>query len=590
MEDNKNFVKEITNIDENFAQWYTDIVLKAELADYTDTKGCIAIRPYGYAIWENIQNYADRKFKETGVKNTYFPVLIPESLLQKEKDHVEGFAPEVAWVTEAGGEKLDEKLCVRPTSETIFTTMYSKWLKSWRDLPFVYNQWCSVLRWEKETRPFLRSREFLWQEGHTIHETAKEAQERTLQMLNIYADIAENLLAIPVIKGIKTESEKFAGADETYTIEAMTYDGKALQSGTSHYFGQNFTKPFNVVFQNREGKQEYAYQTSWGISTRLIGALIMAHGDNRGLKLPPRVAPIQVVLVPVAMHKEGVKEKAQEIFEELKNKYRIELDDREKVSPGYKFNDWEMRGVPLRIEMGPRDIENGICILVRRDTNEKIEVKLDELSSKIGEILELIQQNMFDTCKKRMEAKTTIAHNLEEFQANMNKEQGFIKAMWCGNEECEAKIKELTAAKSRCMPFEQEQVKEIEEGNNGIKIANDVISVIAGVAVSEVPGVASMAGGFAGGITEVLSGKKNLSKGIKVDADEKEVRIDVNIIVEYGSRIPDVAYEIQTRVKKSVENMTGLKVSEVNVHVQGVKTEKEVEEKEENEEVIEEQQ
>ena len=302
--------------------------------------------------------------------------------------------------------------------------------------------------------------EFLWQEGHTIHETAKEAQERTLQMLNIYADIAENLLAIPVIKGIKTESEKFAGADETYTIEAMTYDGKALQSGTSHYFGQNFTKPFNVVFQNREGKQEYAYQTSWGISTRLIGALIMAHGDNRGLKLPPRVAPIQVVLVPVAMHKEGVKEKAQEIFEELKNKYRIELDDREKVSPGYKFNDWEMRGVPLRIEMGPRDIENGICILVRRDTNEKIEVKLDELSSKIGEILELIQQNMFDTCKKRMEAKTTIAHNLEEFQANMNKEQGFIKAMWCGNEECENKIKDLTGAHSRCIPFEEEKISD----------------------------------------------------------------------------------------------------------------------------------
>lgn len=458
MEDNKNFVKEITNIDEDFAQWYTDIVLKAELADYTDTKGCIAIRPYGYAIWENIQNYADRKFKETGVKNTYFPVLIPESLLQKEKDHVEGFAPEVAWVTEAGGQKLDERLCIRPTSETIITTMYSKWLKSWRDLPFVYNQWCSVLRWEKETRPFLRSREFLWQEGHTIHETAKEAQERTLQMLDIYADVVENLLAIPVIKGIKTETEKFAGADETYTIEAMTYDGKALQSGTSHYFGQNFTKPFNVTFQNRDGKQEYAYQTSWGISTRLIGALIMAHGDNRGLKLPPRVAPIQVVLVPVAMHKEGVKEKSQEIYKQLKNKYRIELDDREKVSPGYKFNDWEMRGVPLRIEMGPRDIENGVCVLVRRDTNEKIEVKLTELDAKVGEILELIQQNMYDVCKKRMEAKTTIAHNLNEFQANINKEQGFIKAMWCGSAECEAKIKELTAAKSRCMPFEQEHI------------------------------------------------------------------------------------------------------------------------------------
>lgn len=448
----------ITSRDVDFAKWYTDIVMAAKLSSYSNTKGCMVIEPNGYAIWENMQKVLDSMFKETGHKNVYMPLLIPENLLKKEGELVKGFAPEVAWVTEGGNKKLDERLCIRPTSETVFSDYYASTVKSYRDLPKLYNQWCSVLRWEKETRPFLRSREFLWQEGHTIHETAKEAQERTLQMLNIYADIAENLLAIPVIKGIKTESEKFAGADETYTIEAMTYDGKALQSGTSHYFGQNFTKPFNVVFQNREGKQEYAYQTSWGISTRLIGALIMAHGDNRGLKLPPRVAPIQVVLVPVAMHKEGVKEKAQEIFEELKNKYRIELDDREKVSPGYKFNDWEMRGVPLRIEMGPRDIENGICILVRRDTNEKIEVKLDELSSKIGEILELIQQNMFDTCKKRMESKTTIAHNLEEFQANMNKEQGFIKAMWCGNEECEAKIKELTAAKSRCMPFEQEHI------------------------------------------------------------------------------------------------------------------------------------
>ena len=326
---NNDFVKEITNIDEDFAQWYTDIVLKADLADYTDTKGCIAIKPYGYAIWENIQKYTDEKFKDTGVENTYFPVLIPESLLQKEKDHVEGFAPEVAWVTEAGGEKLDEKLCIRPTSETIISTMYSKWLSSWRDLPYLYNQGCNVLRWEKETRPFLRSREFLWQEGHTIHETAEEAKERTLQMLNIYADVVENLLAIPVIKGIKTEKEKFAGAEATYTIETMMYDGKALQSATSHYFGQNFTKPFNVKFQNREGKEEYAYQTSWGSSTRMIGALIMAHGDNRGLKLPPKVAPTQVVVVPVAMHKDGVKEKAKELYENLKENFRAKLDVRE---------------------------------------------------------------------------------------------------------------------------------------------------------------------------------------------------------------------------------------------------------------------
>ena len=397
-------------------------------------------------------------FKDSGVKNAYFPVLIPESLLQKEKDHVEGFAPEVAWVTEAGGEKLDERLCVRPTSETIFTTMYSKWLKSWRDLPFVYNQWCSVLRWEKETRPFLRSREFLWQEGHTIHETEKEAKERTLTMLEIYADVLENFLAIPVIKGIKTETERFAGAVETYTVEAMTYDGKALQAGTSHYFGQNFTKPFDVKFQNREGNQEYAYQTSWGISTRLIGAIIMAHGDNRGLKLPPKVAPIQAVIVPIAMHKDGVKEKAEELYNSLKDKFRMEIDLRDQVSPGFKFNDWEMKGVPLRIELGPRDIENEVCVLVRRDNSEKITVNLNEVEEKIEKVLKDIHKNMFEACKKRMEAKTTVAHNLEEFQANMNKEQGFIKAMWCGSSECEAKIKELTAAKSRCMPFEQEKV------------------------------------------------------------------------------------------------------------------------------------
>lgn len=452
------FVKEITNIDDDFAQWYTDIVRKSELADYTETKGFIVMRPYGYAIWENIQEYANKLFKESGVKNTYFPLLIPESLLQREKDHVEGFAPEVAWVTEAGGEKLEEKLCIRPTSETIITTMYSKWLNSWRELPFVYNQWCSVLRWEKETRPFLRSREFLWQEGHTIHETEKEAKERTLKMLEIYIDIVENFLAIPTIKGRKTETEKFAGADETYTIEVMTYDGKALQSGTSHYFGQNFTKEFDVKFQNREGKQEYAYQTSWGISTRLIGAIIMTHGDNRGLKLPPKVAPIQVVILPVAMHKEGVKEKTEELYNSLKNKFRIEIDKREDVSIGYKFNDWEMKGVPLRIEMGPRDIEKEQCILVRRDTSEKITVNVREVEAKIKELLKDIHISMFEACKKRMEEKTTIVYNLEKFKENMEKEQGFIKAMWCGSKECEAKIKEETFAKSRCIPFEQEHI------------------------------------------------------------------------------------------------------------------------------------
>ena len=452
------FVKEITNIDEDFAQWYTDIVLKAELADYSDTKGCIVIRPYGYEIWENIRDYADKKFKETGVKNTYFPVLIPESLLEKEKEHVEGFAPEVAWVTNAGGEDLDERFCIRPTSETIISTMYSKWLSSWRDLPYLYNQWCNVLRWEKETRPFLRSREFLWQEGHTIHETAEEAKARTMQMLEIYADVIENLLAIPVIKGRKTESEKFAGAEETYTVETLTHNGRALQSGTSHYFGQNFTKPFDIKFQNRNGEQEYAYQTSWGISTRLIGGLIMAHGDNRGLKLPPKVAPIQAVIVPIAMHKEGVKEKAEKLFDELKKKVRVHLDDRDQYSTGYKFNDWEMRGVPIRIELGPKDIENGKCVMVRRDTGEKIDVQLSEVDSRIEELLEEIQKNMFNMCLERMKEKTSVAHNMDEFKNNLETDQGLIKAMWCGNTECEDKIHDETGAKSRCLPFNQEKL------------------------------------------------------------------------------------------------------------------------------------
>ncbi len=455
------FVKEITNIEEDFAQWYTDVVRKAELADYTDTKGCIAIRPYGYAIWENIQNYADKKFKEVGVTNLYMPVLIPESMLQKEKDHVEGFAPEVAWVTMGGGEELDERLCIRPTSETMMSTMYSKWVKSWRDLPILGNQWCNVLRWEKETRPFLRSREFLWQEGHTVHETAKEAEERTLMMLDIYADVAENLLAIPVLKGRKTPKEQFAGAEATYTIECMMHDGRALQSGTSHYFGQNFTKPFEIKFQNREGKEEYAYQTSWGISTRLIGALIMAHGDNRGLKLPPKVAPIQVVIVPIASHKEGVLEKANEIYTDLKNEFRVKLDDRDNYSTGFKFNDWEMRGVPVRLEMGPRDIENGVAILVRRDTGEKETVEISKLKTRLTELLEQIQKDMFDACAKRRDEKTTVAYTLEEIAKNLNENQGYVKTMWCGDVACEDKVKEVTGAHSRCIPFEQEHLADV---------------------------------------------------------------------------------------------------------------------------------
>ncbi|MCI8393349.1 MAG: proline--tRNA ligase [Clostridia bacterium] len=460
MADKQEFVKDIANIDEEFANWYTDIVIKAELADYTETKGCIAIKPYGFAIWENIKDYADKLFKESGVQNVYLPMLIPESLLQKEKDHVEGFAPEVAFVTEAGGKKLDEKLCIRPTSETMFSTLYSKWLKSWRDLPMVYNQWCSVLRWEKETRPFLRSREFLWQEGHTIHETEKEAVERTMQMLEIYEKVVEELLAIPVLKGKKTESEKFSGAEDTYTIETLTRDGRALQSGTSHYFGQNFTKPFEVKFQNREGKEEYAYQTSWGISTRLMGALIMAHGDERGLKLPPRVAPIQVKIIPIAMHKAGVLEKAEELKEVLKKEFRVEVDSREQVTPGFKFNECELKGIPLRIEIGPRDIENGKCIIVRRDTLEKKEIELVNLESEVRKCLEDIQKNMYDMCKKRLEEKTQVAYTLEEFEKKINDNQGYIKAMWCGNNECEEKIKELTGAHSRCIPFEEEHLSD----------------------------------------------------------------------------------------------------------------------------------
>ena len=460
MKENKEFVKEVTDIEEDFAKWYTDIVLKADLADYTDTKGCIAIKPYGYAIWENIQKYLDEKIKEVGVKNVYFPVLIPESLLQKEKDHVEGFAPEVAWVTQGGQEELEEKLCIRPTSETIFSNLYAKWLKSWRDLPLKYNQWCNVLRWEKETRPFLRSREFLWQEGHTIHETEKEAKEFTIKILNIYQDLIENLLAIPVLKGEKTEKEKFAGADNTFTVETLMHDGRALQSGTSHYFGQNFTKAFDIKFQNREGKEEYPYQTSWGVTTRLIGAVIMAHGDNRGLKLPPKVAPIQVVIVPIAMHKEGVEDKAKEIYEVLNKNFRTELDLRDNYSTGYKFNDWELRGVPVRIELGPRDIENGVCVVVRRDTLEKTTVKLDELQEKVEELLDDIQKNMYNECVKRVEERTTVAKNMDEFEKNINENQGYVKAMWCGKEECENKIKEITGAHSRCIPFEQEKISD----------------------------------------------------------------------------------------------------------------------------------
>ena len=455
---NDDFVKEITNIEEDFAQWFTDIVIKAELADYTEVKGFIAYRPYGYAMWENIQKYADSEFKKRGVQNIALPMLMPEHYLTTEKEHVEGFAPEVAWVTHGGGKELEERLYIRPTSEPMFCRMYSKWLKSWRDLPMKYNQWCNVLRWEKETRPILRSREFYWQEGHTIHSTEQEAREMTMQMLDVYADLIENLLAIPVTKGKKTNLEKFAGAVDTYTVETLMHDGRAIQAGTSHYLGQNFTKPFGVKFQNKEGKEEFAYHTSWGISTRLIGAMIMAHGDNRGLKVPPKLAPIQAVIVPIQMQKEGVLDKAKELYNALNDKFRMKLDDRDQYSPGYKFNDWEMRGVPVRIEMGPRDIENNKCVVVRRDTLEKIDVSLDNLAEELGKLMEDIQKNMYNMCLENVKDKTTVAHNMEEFEKNLNENQGYIKAMWCGEDSCEEHIHDVTGAKSRCIPFTEEQI------------------------------------------------------------------------------------------------------------------------------------
>ena len=458
MSNNNEYVKEITNIEEDFAQWFTDIVIKAELADYTEVKGFIAYRPYGYAMWENIQKYADNEFKKRGVENIALPMFLPEHYLTTEKEHVEGFAPEVAWVTYGGGKELEEKLYARPTSEPMFCRMYAKWVKSWRDLPMKYNQWCNVIRWEKETRPILRSREFYWQEGHTMHATEQEARDMTIEMLNVYADLIEDLLAIPVVKGKKTNLEKFAGAVDTYTVETLMHDGRAIQAGTSHYLGQNFTKPFGVKFQNKDGKEEFAYHTSWGISVRLIGAMIMAHGDNRGLKVPPKLAPIQAVIVPIQMQKEGVLDKAKELYNTLNSKFRVKLDDRDQYSPGYKFNDWEMRGVPVRIEMGPRDIENNKCVVVRRDTLEKIDVSLDELSEKLEVLMEDIQKNMYNMCKENVKLKTTEAHNMEEFEKNINENQGYIKAMWCGDDKCEEHIHEVTGAKSRCIPFEEEKI------------------------------------------------------------------------------------------------------------------------------------
>lgn len=454
----KKLVEDITPMSEDFAQWYTDVVKKAELMRYSTVKGCMMILPNGYAIWENVQKNLDRMFKETGVENVYMPLFIPESLLNKEKDHVEGFAPECAWVTQGGSEELEEKLVVRPTSETLFCDLYSNIVQSYRDLPKLYNQWCSVVRWEKTTRPFLRSSEFLWQEGHTVHATAEEAQERTIQMLNVYADFCEQYLAIPMIKGRKTDKEKFAGAEATYTIEALMHDGKALQSGTSHNFGDGFARAFDMTFTDKDNTLKYVHQTSWGLSTRVIGALIMVHGDDSGLVLPPKIAPTQVMVIPIAAHKEGVMDKAKEIYQSLlAADIRAKLDDTDK-SPGWKFSEQEIKGIPLRIEIGPKDIEAGHVVVVRRDTREKIEVGLSEVAEKLPAIFDQMQQDMLERARAHRDSHTYEAKTYEEFKDLIENKPGFVKAMWCGEEACELKIKEDTTATSRCMPFEQEKI------------------------------------------------------------------------------------------------------------------------------------
>ena len=459
MSKEKKLVEEITSMDEDFARWYTDIVKKADLIEYTSIKGCCVFRPYAYALWENIQHVLDSKFKELGHENVYMPMFIPESLLQKEKDHVEGFAPEVAWVTHGGNEKLAERMCVRPTSETLFCEHYKNIIQSHRDLPKLYNQWCSVVRWEKTTRPFLRSMEFLWQEGHTAHATAEEAQEETIRMLNVYADFCEQYLAIPVVKGRKTDKEKFAGAVATYTIESLMHDGKALQSGTSHNFGDGFAKAFGIQYSDKDNKLQHVFQTSWGVTTRLIGALIMVHGDNSGLVLPPRIAPKQVMVVPIAMHKEGVKEKANELCNTLKKTLRADIDLSDKT-PGWKFAEYEMKGIPVRLEIGPKDIENNCCVLVRRDTGEKINASLDNIGETVAALLEDIQNNLYNKALRHRDAHTYTATDYESFKEIVETKPGFVKSMWCGDEECENKIKEDTGATARCMPFEQETLGE----------------------------------------------------------------------------------------------------------------------------------
>jgi len=454
-------VEQITDMEQDFAQWFTDVCTKAELVDYSGVKGLFILRPYGYAIWERIQGYLDGRFKELGHENVSMPMLIPESLLQKEKDHVEGFAPECAWVTMGGSEELPERLCIRPTSETLFCDHWSHVVHSWRDLPMKYNQWCSVMRWEKTTRPFLRGREFLWQEGHTLHATPEEAVQETEQMLEVYADCCEKLLAMPVIRGNKTDKEKFAGAVNTYTIECMMHDHKALQSGTSHYFGDGFARAFNIAFSDKNNQLCYPHQTSWGMSTRIIGGIIMTHGDNNGLVLPPHVAPIQVIVLPIAAHKPGVTEKARELVDRLAAAGLRVKGDFSDNSPGWKFANWEMKGVPLRIEIGPKDMEQNQCVAVRRDNREKTFLSLDELETRIPALLEDVQKGLYDKAKKNLDDHTYAAFSLEEAKALQEEKGGFIKTMWCGDLACEMAMKDKAGMSSRCIPFEQEQLSDV---------------------------------------------------------------------------------------------------------------------------------
>ena len=454
-------VEQITDMEVDFAQWYTDVCKKAELIAYSGVKGVFIYRPYGYAIWENIQAVLDRMFKESGHENVYMPLLIPESLLQKEKDHVEGFAPECAWVTLGGSEELEEKLCIRPTSETLFCDHFKDIVHSWRELPVKYNQWCSVLRWEKTSRPFLRHREFLWQEGHTLHATREEAIQETEAQLECYAEFCENYLAMPVVRGVKTDKEKFSGAERTYAIECMMHDRKALQAGTSHYFGSGFAEAFDIHFTDKNNQQATPYETSWGLSTRLIGGIIMTHGDNSGLVLPPKIAPIQVVLIPVAQHKPGVLEKVEEVAARLKKAgFRVKVDDSEQ-SPGWKFAEYEMKGVPVRLELGPKDLENDRCVLVRRDNGEKIPASLDELEEQVARTLQAVHDGMFAKAKKNLDEHIYPAYSLEEAKELQEKNGGFIKTMWCGEEACELRMKDVAGMSSRCIPFQQEHLGDV---------------------------------------------------------------------------------------------------------------------------------